>query len=112
MYSDSELEEESTLIPQELLTFDAKVIGFDTRKVVVMLDSKEVIQNYQKPNDKADEGRKTYWHIEKIFDGKEIANNNSESQIFHMTNQQILGNSLSVEASENLFRLINKEAEI
>ena len=39
MYSDSELEEESKLIPQQLLTFDAKVIGFDTRKVVVMLDS-------------------------------------------------------------------------
>ena len=29
-----------------------------------------------------------------------------------MTTQQILGNSLSVEVSENLFRLINKEAEI
>ena len=58
MYSDSELEQESKLIPHELLTFDAKVIGFDTRKVVVMLDSQEVIQNYQQPNDKADEGGK------------------------------------------------------
>ena len=55
-----ELEEESKLIPQKLLIFDAKVIGFDTRNVVVMLDSKEVIQNYQKPNDKADECGKTY----------------------------------------------------
>ena len=112
MSSDSELEEESKLTPQELLTFNAKVIGFDIRKVVVILDNKEVIQSYQKWNDEATESGKTYWHIEKIFDGKAIADNNSENQIFHMTTQQILGNSLSVEASENLFRLINKEEKI
>ena len=58
MSSDSELEEESKLAPQELLTFNAKVIGFDTRKVVVMLDNKEVIQSYQKRNDKATESGK------------------------------------------------------
>ena len=53
MSSDSELEEESKLTPQELLTFNAIVIDFETRKAVVMLDSKEVIQSYQKRNDKA-----------------------------------------------------------
>ena len=79
MSLDSELEEESKLKPQELLTFNAKVIGFDTRKVFVMLDSKEVIQSYQKRNDKATESGKTYWHIEKIFYGKAITDNNSEN---------------------------------
>ena len=92
MSSDSELKEESKITPQELLIFNAKVIGFYIRNVVVMLDSKEVIQSYQKRNDKSKESRKTYWHIEKIFDGKSIADNNSENQIFHTTTQQTLEN--------------------
>ena len=61
---------------------------------------------------KPNKSGKTYRHIEKIFDGKAIADNNSENQLFHMTTQQIFRNSLSVEASENLFRLINKKEKI
>ena len=38
MSSDSELEEESKLTPQELLTFNAKVIDFETRNAVFILD--------------------------------------------------------------------------
>ena len=109
MSSESKFKEESKKFHKDIPTFSAKVIAYDGSKVSVMLNNSDVIKNYVARGGEAEETEEANRPIMRIVDGKSIADSNSESQMFNLTVQQLLGNSFTQEASDNLYKLIKQE---